>query len=151
MNCVYYSRYPYEADDFKVVDAEKYGCKWRGSAYDMPFRLYKAAICEGNYTNAVYMVKDLFEALDMPQYKGVKNCMKPFKLKYSEKLIKVHPTKNYYGATNSMDGVYVIDEKYYIVRPDYKVKMYKTWRGAFMAIFKNNNYGFLKGFDLITN
>ena len=143
MKCVYYSYYPYESDDFKVVDAESHGCDWTGSAFDMPFRLYKAAVCDGEFSSAEDFVSACFEALDMPHYKGVIDFHKLFKL-YD---VHVSPTKHLYGATNSMDGVYLVNDIFYAVNNRGEVIKYNTWHEAVDAVRLHLHGGYIQGVD----
>lgn len=143
MECIYYSAYPYKAKDFKKVDAAKHGCKWRGTAYQMPFRLYKAAICETtNVFTEVEFVKQLWEVLDMPNYKGIEDITKKFTLDG----IEVTPLEHFYGATNSNDGVYVINDHFYTIGMG-GVKRHISWEDAFDWVFQEKGRTYLCGKD----
>lgn len=145
MKCIYYSKYPWQANDFKKVDAQKHGCNWSGDALDMPFRLYKAAVCESEHKDPFEMVDDLFEALDMP---FLDNRNEPFKVAYNGLEFDVKPTKHYYGATNEADGVFEIDGIYYIVYSNVTL-WFKDWESAVRraAMFENNSRYYLRGID----
>ena len=144
MKCIYYSRYPYHANDFKKVDAKEYGCDWTGDALDMPFRLYKAVEAEANTFSPKTMVEDLFEALDLPQ---VDDYHKPFNVFYGHAFIVI-PTKHYFGATNESDGVYEIDGQYYVICYD-GIAQFSNWESAVrrVAMFENNSRYYLRGID----
>lgn len=124
MKLEYYSVYPYKAEDFKRGHDE---C---GSYYDMPFRLYHAATCEGIGNSISQFILDCWEVMDMPSCKGIDNIHQPYMLDG----INVIPTKHFYGATNSCDGVYVINNKYYIIDYSCDVKEYSSFEEAFNII-----------------
>lgn len=143
MKSIYYSAYPYKAKDFKKVDASEHGCKWRGTALDMPFRLYKSAICETTKVlTEVEFVNELWEVLDMPNYKGVKDITKKYKLND----INVIPLEHFYGATNSNDGVYVINNHFYTIATD-GVKIHESWEDAFDAVYREKGRTYLRKKD----
>ena len=145
MKCIYYSKYPWQADDFKKVDAQKHGCNWSGDALDMPFRLYKAAEAESDHTSPFEMVEELFEAIDMPYIEDKAN---PFKVTYNGHEFSVTPTKHYYGATNEGDGIFEIDGVYYIMLADVTLRL-EDWESAVkrVAKFGGNARHYLKGID----
>lgn len=147
MKLIYYSCYSYEADDFKVVDNPN----GRGDALDMPFRLYKAAECEGDFDDVPEFIMACWEVMDMPSCKNVDDIHKPYTLKhYDGTEVKVTPTKYFYGATNSCDGVYVVNNKYYIIKWS-DVVWCPSFEDAFNEIAQKEAKFYLKGdkFDIV--
>jgi hypothetical protein len=49
--------------------------------------------------------------------------------------VKVYPKKHFYGATNTLDGIYVVDSKHYIV-DDESVCECCSWENAVDVLWK---------------
>lgn len=118
MQLKYYSFYPYENPGYKLVHRKpkRNDCNLSKSAVDLAFQLYPAAICEtvDHERSISEFIADCWEAMDMPQYRTDYN---PGDVSYIDPVyhVKVIPTQHFYGATNSLDGVYVIDDVYYTI------------------------------------
>lgn len=140
-NCIYYSMYPYTAEDFRVVEDPE-GC---GDAFDMPFRLYKAAECSGNDAHVLAFLHRCWEVMDRPDCKGVDDIHSPYELDG----VSVIPTKHFYGATNSRDGVYEVDNAFYVINYDCEWRRFETFRDALVFCYTYYiNRGYLQGCEL---
>lgn len=100
MKCTYYSYYPYERKDF---DKERLNDR----DYSIPFKLIETAVCEEPTTMESAeeeFVEKLFEdVLDRPDCKGIEDYNEPYELFG----VKVTHNKNFIGATNEYDGIFV--------------------------------------------
>lgn len=140
MKLIYYSYYPYKDSDFRIVEDED-----GNDLFDLPFRLYRAARCHTmsvNINSNEEFVMACFEAMDRPDARGF-NPKKP----YTDGDITVYPTKDFYGATNTRDGVYAVESpkcgpiRYYIVSRDGVIER-PNWYDAVLSIylFKARDY-----------
>ena len=133
MKLTYYSCYPYNDPKFKIVE-DKDG----NDLFDLPFRLYRAANCHtmsANINSNEEFIMACYEAMDRPDAKGF-NSKKP----YTDDDITVYPTKMFYGATNTRDGVYAVESpkcgptRYYIVTSDGVIEC-PNWYDAVLSIY----------------
>lgn len=140
MKCIYYSTYPYKSRDFKVVKDPR---NPKSDALDMPLRLYKAAECIANITESIEVFLDnCWEVLDMPSIK-----VETIYPKYTLDEVTVTPTKYFYGATNDCDGVYEVNDSFYVRKYGEWIK-FPTIREALDCIARARiNSGYLKGID----
>ena len=147
----YYSKYPYERQG---------GCKYvskegeKSTYYDFPFQLYKAAECETTVESLsnTQFVKNCFEAMDCPNYRNVEYDDSG---NYLDKdyNVKVSPTKHFYGATNSDDGIYELKDghttSYLVMHYNGTVKSFNSWKEAVDFVFINREAPrlWLRGID----
>ena len=152
MKCVYYSKYPYKADDYKCVSGEhftnKEGQSWSGDAFDMPFRLYKAAEC----TNISHANRDVaefiwasYEAMDCPYANNRNKHLRKYIFRNGVRIMR---TKHFYGATNELDGIFEVDKKFYVIKNSHIIEYSPfEWEEAFHLIRKDNPF-YLRGYEL---
>lgn len=140
MTLNYYSHYPYSDPEFKIVEDED-----GNDLYDLPFRLYRAAKCHtmsANINSNEEFVMACFEAMDMPDARGFNS-----KKAYTDGDITVYPTKNFYGATNTRDGVYAVESpkcgptRYYIVTREGVIEC-PNWYDAVLSIYLSEAKGY---------
>ena len=128
MELIYYSYYPYEDPDYRIVKDED-----GNDLCAQPFRLYKAAVCKSliDFQSEEDFVLACFEAMDSPdcRIKGYQTG-KPYK--DSDFGVEVFPTKHFYGCTNSADGVYCINHTNYV--KSHKLEAY-SWRNALLKVY----------------
>lgn len=138
MKCIYYSIYPYEDPEFEVIDDPRPGYE-ASDGYKQPFRVYKAAACttDTEYASIEDFLNEIYEILDMPEYKGIEDRHKPFTIDD----IHVEPTKHLYGATNSIDGIYEMNGKFYVqyFDTDYELvyAQFTVWKEAIDYLYKH--------------
>lgn len=83
----------------------------------LPLRVYLAAECESLIETTVEdFLWNCFEAMDRPDARFDLDLQKMPEV-YTDEFyqVKVYPKKYFYGATNSLDGVYEVDGKYYTI------------------------------------
>lgn len=140
MKCIYYSTYPWADPERKSVEDTR--PDHSGSVWAQPFRLYKAAVCTTDRNFSVHkFLNTLFELLDMPE---VDDIHKPFTLIG----IHVEPTKHLYGATNYSDGIYQVNDVYYVQHPyHYDYLQFKDWKDAvdYLSIHSHRNSTYYLG------
>lgn len=140
MKCIYYSTYPYKSEDFKVVQNP---INPRSDVYDMPLRLYKAAECiTADTDDTEAFLDNCWEVLDMPSIK-----VETIYPKYTLDGVTVTPTKYFYGATNDCDGVYEVNDSFYVRKYGEWIK-FPTIKEALDCIARTGiNSRYLKGID----
>lgn len=139
MKLNYYSHYPYNDPEFKIIEDED-----GNDLFDLPFRLYRAAKCHtmsANINSNEEFVMACFEAMDCPDTRGFNP-----RRSYTDGDITVYPTKNFYGATNTRDGVYAVESsqgstRYYVISRDGVIEC-PNWYDAVLSIylFKARDY-----------
>lgn len=156
MRLKYYSYYPYEDPEYKVVPRtpKKGDSNLSKHAVDLAFRLYPAALCESmKEVDAITFVEHCFEAMDRPDAR-LDYC--PGDISYQDKNydVIVVPTEHFYGATNSNDGVYVVEEngveRFFTIDSLDGVEEHKSWKNAIYHITHSGWHiaeGYTKGID----
>ncbi len=132
MKLIYYSYYPYNDPEFKIVEDED-----GNDLYNLPFRLYRAATCHtmsANINSNEEFVMACFEAMDRPDARGFNP-----KKSYTDGDITVYPTKDFYGATNTRDGVYAVESshgstRYYVISREGVIECH-DWYNAVLSIY----------------
>lgn len=138
MELIYYSYYPYKDPNKVLVKDEDENDLW-----GQPFRLYKAATCKSliDFQSEKDFVHACFEAMDCPEYR-IQDYEKgqPYKDEYYG--VEVTPTKYFYGATNSEDGVFYFPASWnsYIVPLLVDEPIVKdNWLYAALEIFRKHH------------
>lgn len=148
MKLKYYSWYPWKAEDYKRVTIPPKGNDdYERTMLDMPFRLYLAATCEGESRSISEFISDCYEAMDRPdaRFEWVPSKGAYLDTTYN---VLVTPTKHFYGATNSYDGIYEINNLYYATGWE-GTKCFSDLKSAilFVARYQHQSEMFLKGID----
>lgn len=132
MKAVYYSKY-FDKREGGYSFVHKEGDI---STYcNFPFQLYRAAVCK-DLSDERYVpafIRRCYEAMDMPGYR-IGNYTHGEPYEDSDYKVRVTPTKHFYEATNSYDGVFVIDNKYYVIGME-GIRSFQTWEAAVDFVF----------------
>jgi len=137
MKLEYFSCYPFNDPKAITIRDEE-----RGDLEGRPFRLYHAATCESiiDFKSEEDFVRACYEAMDRPDCR-IDDYKEGEPYEDIEYGVKVIPTKHFYGATNTMDGIFCSDKS--VRRNSFRyVKSFKgftnypNWYSALLDIYK---------------